>query len=163
MLFRSFNDVLKAKLEELHVTRRQPMDQSVVGGTQTPGNLLRSTDPVIRSLNESIHATLKRELDSDFFNTLGEAHPVLVAKDRSFYLRASWSIWVTEGGYHQSHVHSRGWYSSAYYVGIPSNLNGNEGALAFGRPDLVTSEPLEADKLLPPQEGILNQIGRAHV
>lgn len=156
----SFNDALRDTLEEFHVTRANPLAQSVVGGTQTPGNLLRQPHPVIVALNQAFHDTLTRELAEDFYAKLDDDHPVRVGRGHGIRLRAAWSIWVTEGGYHRSHVHSKGWYSSAYYVSLPSTLGDSDapepaGALAFGRPGTATPEMLAADHVVPPTEGTL--------
>jgi len=156
----NFNHVLSDTLEELHVTRGNPLSQSVKGGTQTPGNLFHQPNPVIHALEQAFHATLSRELGPAFFDRLNQAHPVSVGRGHSLSLPAAWSIWVTEGGYHIPHVHSRGWYSSAYYVNLPGEMTGNaepsnQGALAFGKPELDTPGKLEADKIITPAEGIL--------
>jgi len=155
-----FNDALRETLEELHVTRGNPLSQSVKGGTQTPGNLFHQPHPVIGALQQAFHATLSRELGPDFFDRLGDAHPVSMGRGHPLILPTAWSIWVTEGGYHMPHVHSRGWYSSAYYVSLPGEMmsasqTSNQGALAFGKPELDTPEKLDADKIVTPAEGIL--------
>jgi Flp pilus assembly protein TadD len=155
-----FNDVLRETLEELHVTRGNPLSQSVKGGTQTPGNLFHQPHPVIGALKQAFHATLARELGPAFFERLDKTHPVSVGRGRPVTPSAAWSIWVTEGGYHKYHVHQRGWYSSAYYVSLPSEMKhsaeaGNQGALAFGKPGLETPEKLDADKIVTPAEGVL--------
>lgn len=156
----TFNEALREILEELHVTRGNPLSQSVKGGTQTPGNLLQQPHPVILALNRAFHATLSRELGPAFFDRLSQDHPVSVGRDLPVTLPAAWSIWVTEGGYHRSHVHTRGWYSSAYYVSLPSELrdaaeNIHQGSLAFGRPELKIPGKLESERKIAPAEGML--------
>ncbi len=156
----SFNAALRETLEEFHVTRVNPLAQSVVGGTQTPGNLLRQPHPVIVALNQAFQDTLTRELAEGFYKKLADNHPVRVGRGHGIRLPAAWSIWVTEGGYHRSHVHSEGWYSSAYYVSLPSTLEGADvaepaGALEFGRPGTATPQMLAADHVVPPIEGTL--------
>ena len=156
----TFNEALRETVEELHVMRSHPLSQSVIGGTQTPGNLLNQPNPVIQALKQAFHSTLSRELGPSFYKKINETHPVSVGQGRSITLPAAWSIWVTEGGYHRSHVHPKGWYSSAYYVSLPGELkvtdrSGNDAKLAFGRPDLVTPVPLETERMITPAEGIL--------
>ena len=155
-----FNQALLETLERLHITQVNPLAQSVVDGTQTPGNLLLQPDPVIQSLREAIYTTLERELNEAFFATVKDNNPVNVARGKPLDLQAAWSIWVTEGGYHKSHVHNRGWYSSAYYVSLPDeilpqNAIDHAGALAFGRPGVATPEDFAPDRILAPEEGIL--------
>ncbi len=156
----SFNEALRETLQEFHVTQTNPMSQSVVGGTQTPGNILEQPHPVIVALKQTYLDTLSRELGPDFYKNIRDDHPVSVGKGCGIKFDSAWSIWVKEGGYHRTHVHSKGWYSSAYYVSLPAELKrangqGQEGALAFGRPALDTPQGLEADHVLKPAEGIL--------
>lgn len=156
----SFNEALRETLEELHVMRTQPLSQSVIGGTQTPGNLLNNPNPVIVALKQAIHTTLKREFGPSFYENIDTNHPVSVGNGHSMSLPTAWSIWVTAGGYHRSHVHPRGWYSSAYYVSLPGKLQATgrtetDGNLAFGRPGVATPGMLEADRTIAPAEGIL--------
>jgi tetratricopeptide (TPR) repeat protein len=156
----SFNHALREVLQIMHVTRHNPMSQSVLGGTQTPGNLLRSPDPVIVALKQAVDTTLAREFSAGFFDCLDSRHPVSVGRGRHIEPSAAWSVWVTQGGYHRSHVHTRGWYSSAYYVSLPETVRNRgrdtmEGALAFGKPGVGTPEGLEADEIVFPEEGML--------
>ena len=156
----SFNEALRETLEELHVMRTQPLSQSVIGGTQTPGNLLNNPNPVIVALKQAIHTTLKREFGPSFYENIDTNHPVNIGKGHSMTLPTAWSIWVMEGGYHRPHVHPMGWYSSAYYVSLPGSLQatgrtGSDGSLAFGRPGVATPRSLEAERTIAPAEGIL--------
>ena len=156
----AFNSALRETLEELHITRSNPLSQSVKGGTQTPGNLFLQPHPVIGDLKKAIQATLAREFNAALFKRLAEGHPVNVARGKSFSLQAAWSIRVTQGGYHRPHVHPKGWYSSAYYVSLPSEMKdadpaGNQGSLAFGRPGISVPGAMDAERLVSPKEGLL--------
>ncbi|MDH4020350.1 MAG: 2OG-Fe(II) oxygenase family protein, partial [Xanthomonadales bacterium] len=156
----SFNEALRETVEELHVMRSQPLSQSVVGGTQTPGNLLNNPNPVIVALKQAIHTTLTREFKSSFYENIDKSHPVSVGQGQAMTLPTAWSIWVEEGGYHRPHVHPRGWYSSAYYVSLPGSLQATgrsvtDGNIAFGRPGTATPRNLEAERMIEPAEGIL--------
>ncbi len=156
----SFNAALRETLQEFHVTQTNPMSQSVVGGTQTPGNILERPHPVIVALKQAYLDTLSRELGPALYKNIRDDHPVSVGKGHGIKFDTAWSIWVTEGGYHRTHVHTKGWYSSAYYVSLPAELKRTdvpeqEGALALGRPGLDTPEPLEAERVVTPAEGLL--------
>ena len=64
--FSDFKTDLIAHLNQLHVTRRAPLQQSVKGGTQTPGNLFaQSKSPLIHTLKQSI-----ADVSQPFFSRL---------------------------------------------------------------------------------------------
>jgi hypothetical protein len=65
---------------------------------------------------------------------------------------------LRDAGYHASHVHPRGWISSAFYVDLPDGMAGAatpDGCLAFGEPGIVTAPPLHAQHTVRPEPGML--------
>jgi tetratricopeptide (TPR) repeat protein len=156
--FRDFKTDLIAHLNQLHVTRRAPLQQSVRGGTQTPGNLFaQSKSPLIHSLKHSI-----ADVSQPFFSRLksaglNESHPIITAFPDTPYFHASWSIRTAEGGFHKSHVHSKGWYSSACYIDVPEVINdeSDAGYLVLGKPPFKTKDELEPDYSIKPKAGSL--------
>tara|TARA_B110000046_G_scaffold27800_1_gene28305 strand:- start:3229 stop:4986 length:1758 start_codon:yes stop_codon:yes gene_type:complete len=155
--FRDFKTDLIAHLNQLHVTRRAPLQQSVRGGTQTPGNLFaQSKSPLIHSLKHSI-----ADVSQPFFSRLksaglNESHPIITAFPDTPYFHASWSIRTAEGGFHKSHIHSKGWYSSACYIDVPEVINdeSDAGYLVLGKPPFKTKDELEPDYSIKPKAGI---------
>ena len=156
--FRDFKTDLIAHLNQLHVTRRAPLQQSVRGGTQTPGNLFaQSKSPLIHSLKHSI-----ADVSQPFFSRLksaglNESHPIITAFPETPYFHASWSIRTAEGGFHKSHIHSKGWYSSACYIDVPEVINdeSDAGYLVLGKPPFKTKDELEPDYSIKPKAGSL--------
>ena len=156
--FRDFKTDLIAHLNQLHVTRRAPLQQSVRGGTQTPGNLFaQSKSPLIHSLKHSI-----ADVSQPFFSRLksagrNESHPLITAFPDTPYFHASWSIRTAEGGFHKSHIHSKGWYSSACYIDVPEVINdeSDAGYLVLGKPPFKTKDELEPDYSIKPKAGSL--------
>jgi tetratricopeptide (TPR) repeat protein len=156
--FRDFKTDLIAHLNQLHVTRRAPLQQSVRGGTQTPGNLFaQSKSPLIHSLKHSI-----ADVSQPFFSRLksaglNESHPIITAFPDTPYFHASWSIRTAEGGFHKSHIHSKGWYSSACYIDVPEVINdeSDAGYLVLGKPPFKTKDELEPDYSIKPKAGSL--------
>ena len=68
----------------------------------------------------------------------------------------AWSVLLQPGGFHTDHVHPQGWLSSAFYVSVPTVVTQEpEGWLAFGRPGIATTPPLEPFRRLRPEPGML--------
>ena len=75
-------------------------------------------------------------------------------------VESAWSISVRELGFHEPHVHSKGWLSCVYYVAVPDcitiqNDDENAGVLALGRPGVHLPEPSVPDRLVVPKAGQL--------
>lgn len=119
----TFLSTLSERLDHYHQSNRQPLYQSVRGGTQTPGALFNRQDPVIRALRDQIWAVVKR-----YISTLsGEAgHAFLGRRARNARLAGSWSVSLQSGGFHSNHIHSAGWISSAFYVELPPDTADGE-------------------------------------
>jgi hypothetical protein len=61
-------------------------------------------------------------------------------------------------GYHTSHVHPRGWISSACYIELPDRMTterSGEGILSFGAPGMITAPALPAELSVRPEVGRL--------
>jgi uncharacterized protein (TIGR02466 family) len=148
---------LKARLKQDHVMNNNPLNQSVRGGTQTPGNLLTRVDiPEIKQLNEQLTHNIHKRLSalyaqSSSANTLSEQYT------GNFKFVSSWSIWLESDGYHIPHCHTKGWYSGVYYVDVPDNINqGNdEGSLFFGKPGITLKDEMSPDFVINPKSGDL--------
>lgn len=122
---------LKVYLINIHPNLQEPSNQSVRGGSQIPGKLLNRNSKEIKKLRQSLEEILKNymlSLPSD------STHPFLRRNTGKCSIVGSWSIKLTPGGYHQSHIHSDGWLSSAVYIEVPEfNEFDKNGSLFLGR------------------------------
>ena len=143
-------DTLAATLRGLHERRLQFFEQSVRGGTQTDGPLFARVDPVIAQLRRACAAAVAAHVAQ--LPPIDPTHPTLgVRRDRPLTFAGSWSVRLTDGGFHASHVHPEGWLSSAFYVAVPP---GDGGQLDLGVP------PAELGLDLPPLRTIQPRPGR---
>jgi tetratricopeptide (TPR) repeat protein len=140
----SFNAELNASLDRLHPRSREFIDQSLRGGTQTPGNLFPAGLPLVALLRQRIDAAVTR-----YIAELGEdaTHPLLARRGRSFRYAGSWSSRLHDSGYHFNHIHPDGWISSCYYVSLPKIVQDEttmQGWIKFGEPaiDVVLKQPI---------------------
>src|SRR5690606_26990957 len=99
-------DALAAALEAMHNAGREPVHQSVRGGTQTAGQLFGRDDPLIRATESTLAAAVE-----DWLATLptDAGHPFLAAKRPSARFIGSWSVRLASSGRHSNHIHPRGW------------------------------------------------------
>ncbi|MEX0645870.1 MAG: putative 2OG-Fe(II) oxygenase, partial [Parvularculaceae bacterium] len=153
----SFIEALTASLEPLHKARREPVNQSLRGGSQTPGALFGRPDPVIAATETAIRAAVERHIA-----TLPDdpKHPFLSRKLRSVRIVGSWSVKLWTAGKHVNHIHPEGWMSSAFYVSLPpSVLSAKEAAddksgwIQFGQPPVELGLNLEPRRYIRPQVG----------
>ena len=150
---RSFNDDLNVYLDRLHTSVREPVEQSLRGGTQTMDNLFgRGHDLVERlreRLDEAVTAFIARMKESP-------DHPFLRRRGSGFGYSASWSSRLNDCGFHANHFHPMGWISSAYYVALPDAIAdeaGKQGWLKFGQPNFDAG--ITERRVVRPQIGSL--------
>ncbi|WP_426662468.1 tetratricopeptide repeat protein [Rhodanobacter aciditrophus] len=146
---------LKRSLERLHDPQGHPLlFQSLRHGTETTGDLARYADPVIQALFKAFDAPIR-----DYLAHIGHGDDPLRRRNRGDYrYNGSWSVRLRSAGYHTSHVHPRGWISSACYIDLPDGIAGAatpDGCLAFGEPGIVTVPPLHAQHAVRPAPGEL--------
>ena len=109
---------LAERLRELHRHVRQPIDQSLRGGTQTDGYLLARLEPEFRRLRAALADAVAAHIAQ--LGPRDPFHPLLrYRRDRPLAFAGAWSVRLTGGGYHVSHVHPLGWLSSALYIALP--------------------------------------------
>ncbi len=144
-------------LRTLHLTRAQPLDQSVRGGTQTDGPLLRRAEPVIQELRARLMTEVRAYIAA--LPVPDSRHMFLSRVPREPRFSGSWSVRITHGGHHDPHVHDHGWLSSVFYVGVTSTDRESMGMLTLGEPQkslktglppLLTVEPAEGRLVLFP-------------
>ncbi|MDP8914825.1 MAG: tetratricopeptide repeat protein [Pseudomonadota bacterium] len=141
-------EAIATEIVKLHHAVSFPIGQSLRGGTQTRGRLFdRPEEPVARlreSIMEALHAYWAALPGED------SAHPLLRQRNAAPRLGGSWSVRLTDGGFHVAHIHPLGLLSSACYLRLPPAREGGEGWLELGRaptdmgldlPPLLTIEP----------------------
>ena len=128
--------------------------QSLRRGTETTQDLSRSQDPVIQALFHAFAAPIARYRDQ-----MGEGKDPLRRRNRgTSRFNGSWSVRLHSAGYHTSHVHPRGWISSACYIQLPDSMRAGhtaEGILSFGTPGMITMPSLDAELSVRPELGQL--------
>jgi predicted Zn-dependent protease len=151
----SFLTELTSRLSALHNPHgHRLLYQSLRQGTETTQDLSRSQDPVIQALFHTFAAPIARYRDR-----IGQGEDPLRHRNRgASRFNGSWSVRLHSAGYHTSHVHPRGWISSACYIQLPDSMRAGhtgEGILSFGAPGMMTTPPLQAELSLHPEVGQL--------
>lgn len=144
---------LKVALEAQHAFNRHPIGQSLRHGSQTPVDLRRVDDPVIKAFFSAIDGPIRRYLAA-----LGTgSDPVRRRNNGDYRFAGCWSIRLQSGGFHEAHIHSKGWLSSACYIDLPPAVDrgGQEGWIGFGVPPFNLESPLQPLKVEKPEPGKL--------
>ena len=151
--------MLAHTLERMHLAGREPINQSVRGGSQTSGRLFGRNDPILRATAEAL-----REAATRWLATLPEAHgarphPFLARRRAGIRFAGSWSVRLMTSGRHANHIHNEGWMSSAFYVCLPPCMHGetasNAGWIQFGQPMDELGLNLPPRRLIRPKPGHL--------
>lgn len=158
--FAEYHALLVERLRELHQSiAHHPLEQSARHGTQTDGPLFSQTSPEIRRLVRDIRHGVARYLTE--IPDLGREHPMDRLRRRNFRFSGSWSIRLTQSGYHAPHFHSDGVISSACHISLPPCLcdpdteQQQPGWLELGRPPNFLGLDVAPVRVLRPQEGVL--------
>jgi len=151
----SFLTEVASRLNALHNPHgHRLLYQSLRHGTETTQDLSRSDDPVIQALFHTFAAPIARYRDH-----IGQGEDALRRRNRgAARFNGSWSVRLHSAGYHTSHVHPRGWISSACYIQLPDSMTAGhtgEGILSFGAPGLITTPALDAEWSVRPDVGQL--------
>ncbi|MCH8861746.1 MAG: tetratricopeptide repeat protein [Proteobacteria bacterium] len=132
-----FLERLKEVLISMHRTTTQPLDQTLLGGTQTQGRLLHKPVKEIQELRQALDAQVMayvRALPDD------PDHPFLGRKTNAFRFTGSWSVRLKSEGFHVNHVHPAGWISGPTYIEVPSSITEDDperqGWVKFGESGL---------------------------
>jgi tetratricopeptide (TPR) repeat protein len=152
-----FLAVLRGRLDALHQAGREPVQQSLRGGSQTPGRLFGRRDPVIGQLQRAIEQAIEAWLPT---LPTDASHPFLSRKANRMRMSGSWSVKLWSSGRHVNHIHPEGWMSSAFYVSLPRSVRqqpetGHAGHLQFGQPPSELGLGLEPRRILRPEPGHL--------
>lgn len=147
-------DALADRLRGLHLATRQPLDQTLRGGTQTDGPLFARAEPEIRALRQAIVEAVEAHVAQ--LPAHDPRHPLLSAPRGPVRFAGSWSVRLSDAGFHVNHVHSAGWLSSAFYVALPAGALGGAGHDGW----LTLGEAKELGLDLPPIRLIEPKPGR---
>jgi tetratricopeptide (TPR) repeat protein len=145
---------LEAALLIRHRLAGHPIGQSTRGGGEAALDPRFERDPVIRAFFEAVRAPIARHIAEI---GCGEG-PFRSRVADSFRIAGAWSVRLRPGGFHASHVHPRGWISSAFYVGLPpavADAEARAGWLKFGEPGPPTKPALAAEHYIRPEPGLL--------
>jgi tetratricopeptide (TPR) repeat protein len=146
-----FNAALLGAIAPLHRTKQRPIDQTLFGGTQSPGRLWNEKHPVIQLFAETMLAEARR-----FVARLPDDpnHPFLARKREQLECAGAWSVMLSSGGGHVDHIHPAGWISASYYVASPAEIFSGEraGFLRLGATG-VPGFTLAAERYFPPRPG----------
>lgn len=144
-------------LRGLHLSVHQPLDQSLRGGTQTDGVLFHRLEPEIRAIRAAVIGAVE-----DYRGGLPEVdprHPLLRHhRDRPVRFAGSWSVRLTDAGFHAHHVHPAGCISSALYIALPAPVPGDRpeaGWLTLGEPQAELGIALPPIRRIEPRPGRL--------
>jgi hypothetical protein len=151
----SYLTELAARLAPLHNPHgHRLLYQSLRRGTETTQDLSRSTDPVIQALFKCFAEPIAR-----YREQIGQGQDALRRRNRgAARFNGAWSVRLHREGFHTSHVHPRGWISSACYIELPGSMRAEqkgEGILSFGAPGMLTTPSLPAELSVRPEVGLL--------
>lgn len=151
----SFFADVKRSLDGLHNPHGHPLlFQSLRHGTETTEDLTRSADPAIQALFKAFAAPIR-----DYLAQIGHGpDPLRRRNNGSWRFNGGWSVRLRTSGYHNNHVHPRGWISSACYIDLPDSMSDPDsqaGALTFGEPSIATTPALHAEHVIRPEVGML--------
>lgn len=143
-------------LRDLHNRSAFPVGQSLRGGTQTRGALLWRREPEAALLREAIYAGVLAHWQD--LPARDDAHPLLRHRYRVPAFRGSWSVRLTDHGFHVAHIHPHGLLSSASYWVVPQAEPGGDpqsGHLEIGGPPADLDLPLGPRTIIAPKPGHL--------
>ena len=151
----AFNHRLEQALARLHNMTQHPLEQTLRGGTQTIGDLFGRAEPEIAAVRQLIEDAVARYIAA---LPQDEDHVFLGRKAGGFRFAGSWSVRLLSQGFHLNHVHSAGWISSCYYVGLPQAVDREgeqQGWIKFGETGLALGARERIARAVRPEVGKL--------
>lgn len=151
----TFNRALAEDLVRLHTRNVEPLDQTLHGGTQTPGYLFSHASRALDGVRDRI-----REAVADYVAAMPDDpdHPLTSRKRDAFDFAGAWSCRLRSSGFHNNHIHHKGWISSAYYVSLPGAVedeSGQQGWIKFGESNFGLGERDRPERAVKPATGKL--------
>lgn len=144
---------LATALRAMHRLRTHPIGQSLRHGSQTPVNLTQVDDPAVQAFFTAVDGPIRR-----YMARLGAGTDPLRRRNTGDYrIIGCWSVLLSSGGFHASHVHPQGWLSSACHIELPeaTQAGGREGWLALGSPPGAYAVPTPPERHERPEPGRL--------
>jgi len=153
----TFLAALEATLLPMHKATREPVNQSLRGGSQTPGVLFGRRDPMIAATRDAIARAVARHVERLPDDA---THPFLRRKSPKVRFVGSWSVRLWSSGKHINHFHQEGWLSSAFYVSLPPSVlqpqeGDTAGCIQFGEPPPELGLGLAPRRIIRPRPGQL--------
>ncbi len=151
----SFLGELRTSLNRLHDPNGHALlFQSLRHGTETTADLTRSNDPVIQALFRTFAAPIEA-----YMAHIGAGEDGWRRRNSGRWrFNGAWSVRLHSSGFHTSHVHPRGWISSACYIELPETMGRGAdaaGTLTFGEPGIITQPKLASEHAVRPRVGML--------
>lgn len=140
---------LESCLLTLHQGKQAPSEQTLVNGSQISGGLLNRDIEVITKARAQLLQDIEKCLNN---LKLVPEHPFLAHLNKDKLITGSWSVKLTEQGFHVSHIHPAGWISVVLYINTP-NDDSNNGVIEFGRPPLAPPYDFPPFKTVKPKRG----------
>ena len=152
--YEEFQRALKAELAQEHTANQHPFEQTLRGGTQTQGNILRLKTPAVRALRLQLERAVEHSLATLRAREDPPPHGQFTVPG-PWRFSGAWSVMLKPGGFHTMHVHPMGFYSAVYYVEAPPKdpSDPHAGWLQFGPPDLALPAAVPVRKLIEPIAG----------
>ena len=145
-----FMKELDQYLSTLHISTRQPLDQSVVKGTQTMGVLLEDPNPLVVAFKSSLMECVDHYIKS----LEPEAkHPFVGRLADGYDFSGSWSVKLKKTGHHSNHVHPFGWLSCCSYISVPDLSKSKSGWIKFGETSLNAGQKDVVEQSIMPEIG----------
>ncbi|HEY5336819.1 MAG TPA: tetratricopeptide repeat protein [Rhizomicrobium sp.] len=151
----TFNADLNHYLDKLHRDKREIVDQTLRGGTQTLEDLFGRGHDLVERLRGKIEDAVRVYIGRMKEN---EDHPLLKRRSAKFGYSGSWSARLYDCGFHTNHFHTKGWISSAYYVSLPDAVNDakdKQGWIKFGEAAFDTGQKEPIRRIIQPEIGKL--------
>lgn len=151
----AFNLCLAQVLRARHTLSAHPLMNSVRGGTQIEIDPYTERHPLLQAFFKMIEVAIH-----DFVGSMPSRtdHHLFARRTKRFRLSGCWTVRLQGGsGRHVSHIHPRGWLSSAYYVSVPGEISessNRQGWLSYGQPPYPIAR-LEALGWVKPESGLL--------
>ncbi|WP_339144279.1 2OG-Fe(II) oxygenase family protein [Pseudoalteromonas galatheae] len=144
-----FISELESCLLTLHQGKQAPSEQTLVNGSQVSGGLLNRDIEIITKTKVQLLHDIEQSLKQ--LNATSE-HPFLAHLNTQRQITGSWSVKLTEQGFHVSHIHPAGWISVVLYINTPEDDTEN-GVIEFGRPPLAPPYDFQPFRTVKPKRG----------